>query len=1222
MSDNTSQSSSKSKGVLTSALRKVQKQVQPTLTVQIEALTYLEDLLLQLLQQICSIEPHTIGDVETYLNNKFPAQIREWAINTARSAVEKKKKKTVTLPVDKLLLTMQKEYLGYKIEPQLGMYIVAVVEYISADILKLAGNYVKNIRSDQITALHIKIAMHADPVILTIFNNEPELHIPLVQPSPKRGSLSYTDVLKDFILSEGQYIRDLNLIYKVFQQPMLERSDLFSEDDIETLFGGLSDIYETTIQFYSMIENAFDVTEEGKEPLIGDCFEEMVEAAEFDTYEMYAECQLEEHEEGTRGKIYELLEKSEICDFFREKGLLDVVRYVLPKLLYGPIYHFADYYEYVQLLLQLTPDKDVDRKMLDQSLDALRHIYMKMERIISQPPLKRSVEDKVFFQQGLGTAIPNATAKIVSIQENIEGWMGKHISQISSLFLREGMLSKPAQDGKKETERKAFLFDNLLVLTKQNQHTITGFGRVEYRFKERINLRKAEIKNIEDTEETKNCFEITEFNESPVLFCCKDEEMKYDWLSILMTLQHRTTLDRMLDVILQEEEQSIQLKLPDPSVYIYAEEDADDNIIFEEQSEDDTGAPVIRGGTLYKLVERLTYHKYGDPTFIRVFLTTFRSFTTPAELLDLLIKRYDIPEPAVVEDNLGSDPNQQSLTRDEMKRFKKEYMHPIQVRVLNVLRRWVDHHFYDFTREDVLIRQLNKFLKRIEKTRAAKKWVENIQKLTNKRLEALSLGPETYTFNEPPPPIEWHLTKDPAEFTLLKLHPLEIGRQITLMQSEIFRSIRPSELVGSVWQKNDKEKLSPNALKMMRLSNLLTYWYETNLCEAQNFEERLAIYNRIIDLLMVFIELNNFNGISEIIGFLDSSPVHRMKIIKEEFQKKSPARHQAIEYVKGFFDRQYIKYNEKLRSINPPCIPFLGVYLRNILLSEEGNPDFLTNTDNLINFSKRRMVAEAIGDIQKYQNMPYNLAVDEDIRNFLENLDPFQGRETNDMNNYLFERSLEVEPRHAKKLPAFPRTSDIPLKSPGIKAGQSKYGTHGKKQSQSVTSQISVEVPATPLPSDLEKFDLKEIEDEAPDVFFKDQPQDEEPPPLPPPLLLPRQQPAPAPKNNSPTPAPLKKRTSRKQIIAPIEEEDLEALNRINELPSTPAPTLPPRQRLSNPNAPEIIRDRTRSAPPIPPSIPPRRPPLGPRTSEGAPVSSISAPIRPPDLPPRKPAQR
>ena len=57
-----------------------------------------------------------------------------------------------------------------------------------------------------------------------------------------------------------------------------------------------------------------------------------------------------------------------------------------------------------------------------------------------------------------------------------------------------------------------------------------------------------------------------------------------------------------------------------------------------------------------------------------------------------------------------------------------------------------------------------------------------------------------------------------------------------------------------------------------------------------------------------------------------------------------------------------------LRSADPPCVPYLGMYLTDLTFIEDGNPD---TVDGLINFVKRRLYANVIRDLQQFQFLEY-----------------------------------------------------------------------------------------------------------------------------------------------------------------------------------------------------------------------------------------------------------
>jgi hypothetical protein len=54
---------------------------------------------------------------------------------------------------------------------------------------------------------------------------------------------------------------------------------------------------------------------------------------------------------------------------------------------------------------------------------------------------------------------------------------------------------------------------------------------------------------------------------------------------------------------------------------------------------------------LAKLVERLTFPNHVNTHYMQHFLLTYRTFTTPTELLSLLSERADMPDPIRASDS-------------------------------------------------------------------------------------------------------------------------------------------------------------------------------------------------------------------------------------------------------------------------------------------------------------------------------------------------------------------------------------------------------------------------------------------------------------------------------------------------------------------------------------------------------------------------------------------
>ncbi|XP_070207227.1 ras-specific guanine nucleotide-releasing factor 2-like [Littorina saxatilis] len=88
---------------------------------------------------------------------------------------------------------------------------------------------------------------------------------------------------------------------------------------------------------------------------------------------------------------------------------------------------------------------------------------------------------------------------------------------------------------------------------------------------------------------------------------------------------------------------------------------------------------------------------------------------------------------------------------------------------------------------------------------------------------------------------------------------------------------------------------------------------------------------------------------------------------------------------------------------DPPCIPYLGMYLTDLSFIEEGTPNF--TEEKLVNFSKMRMISHVIREIRLFQQTSYKIEHHPRVTNYL--LDPTRLYDE----EQTYKASLEIEPK-------------------------------------------------------------------------------------------------------------------------------------------------------------------------------------------------------------------
>ncbi|EEB07400.1 guanyl-nucleotide exchange factor Ste6 [Schizosaccharomyces japonicus yFS275] len=398
----------------------------------------------------------------------------------------------------------------------------------------------------------------------------------------------------------------------------------------------------------------------------------------------------------------------------------------------------------------------------------------------------------------------------------------------------------------------------------------------------------------------------------------------------------------------------------------------------------------VLSGNLYSLFCYLFRYDLDNSNYTNVFFLTYNSFTNSLQLSSFIAAKLfgELKQHSGKNTNFGS-------TRQVR-------------RMLQLMLTWLELKNGNDLKETEFMLLMNNvygIIHALERRRFDMSSMKNLcqEKLKHRNKRTLFKNVQGL-YNDVPKPL---VPPSFAGFRIYNLNPMEVARQLTLIEFRSFLNLTDGECLMKMWDlKNALYGISENegTRAVCFCSNQLVSAIIAEIVEGKELKIRKDILAFYICLASALFELQNFASLFSVISALNSSPVHRLKKTWGILTVKQQKMFQSLEEITNT-SKNYLSYRECLERSAPPCLPFMGVFMTDITFLKDGNRDKLENGLS-INFEKRWKFANLLNEIRRFQSVPYAFEPVEHIQEMINK----QLEKAYDADK-LYAKSLAIEPR-------------------------------------------------------------------------------------------------------------------------------------------------------------------------------------------------------------------